>query len=64
MTVRDCLSLHARCFDPNGLILPVKMSGMLLFRKTLQVLSAQNKANGKDKKLPWDQEVVGELRVH
>ena len=64
LTVRDCLSLHARCFDPNGLILPVKMSGMLLFRKTLQVLSAQNKANGEDKKLPWDQEVVGELRVH
>ena len=46
LTVRDCLSLHARCFDPIGLILPTKMWGMILFRRTLQFLSAQNKAKG------------------
>ena len=63
LTVRDCLSLHARCFDPIGIILPVKMTGMLLFRRTLQFLPAQNRANGEAKKLPWDQEVVGDLRV-
>ena len=60
LTVRDCLSLHARCFDPTGLILPVKMTGMILFRRTLQHLAA-TRTEG-ETKLPWDKEVVGELR--
>ena len=63
LTIRDCLSLHAQCFDPIGINLPVKMTGMILFQRTLQFLSAQNRANGEAKKLPWDQEVVGDLRV-
>jgi len=32
LRLRDCLSLHARAFDPLGLILPLKMLGNLLFR--------------------------------
>ena len=60
LTVRDCLSLHARCFDPIGLILPLKMTGMILFRKTLQHLAAIMVVG--ETKLPWDKVVGGELR--
>ena len=63
LTVRDCLSLHARCFDPMGLVLPVKMTGAILFRNTLQVISIKIKSDGGGKRLPWDEEVEGELRI-
>ena len=61
-----CLSLHDRPYDPLGFILPVKMNGNLLFRRTLQYLS--NKVKQMDiqlqpkTKLPWDLEVDGVLR--
>ena len=66
LRLRDCLSLHARAFDPLGFILPLKMKGNLLFRQTLQYLSLKSRTeDGKGKpqsKLPWDNEVDGELR--
>ncbi len=62
LTVRDCLSLHARCFDPTGLVNPVKMTGAILFRNTLQHISAKIKVRSGSKKLPWDEGVEGELR--
>ena len=40
--------------------MPVKMTGMVLFRRTLQHLAAI-RVEG-ESKLPWDKEVVGELR--
>ena len=60
LTVRCCLSLHARCYDPIGLILPVKMVGNLLFRETIQSLAASRQEG--ETKLPWDKEVTDELR--
>ena len=66
LTLRICLSLHAKAFDPLGLILPLKMRGNLLFRNTLQFLSSLSKElkeNDKvSKKLPWDFEVGGNLK--
>ena len=41
LTLRSCLSLHAKTYDPLGLFLPVKMVGNLLFRKTLQTLKKE-----------------------
>ena len=38
LTLRVCLSLHAKAHDPLGLVLPTRMIGNLLFRGTLQVL--------------------------
>ena len=64
LTLRDALSLHAKAFDPLGLILPTKAIGMLLFRETLQYLSRQLKES-QDKgssKLPWDKEIDGPLK--
>ena len=56
LRLRDCLSLHARAWDPLGIILPVKMNGSLLFRETLQHLNSKAKAitteNFKTKQLP------------
>ena len=61
-----CLSLHARPYDPLGFILPVKMIGNLLFRRTLQSLSEKVKQldieSRPKSKLPWDLEVDGFLR--
>ena len=64
LTLRDALSLHAKAFDPLGLILPTKTVGMLLFRETIQHLSQKLK-NSSDKsssKLPWDKEIDGSLK--
>jgi len=65
LSLRDCLSLHARAFDPLGLILPLKMKGNLLFRETLQYLSNKLKKENPEIKsqgrLPWDEEVLGDL---
>ena len=35
LRLRDCLSVHAGCFDPLGLVMPVKMVGNILFRDYL-----------------------------
>ena len=59
LTLRDALSLHAKAFDPLGLILPTKMVGMILFRETTQKLKEGEKGSSK---LPWDKEIVGELK--
>ena len=50
LRLKDCLSAHARCFDPLGLVLPVKMTGNLLFRGSLQFLKLE--CGGKT--IPWD----------
>ena len=52
LVLKDCLSIHAKCYDPLGLALPVKMQGNILFRKSLQQL----KVVSPDKKCPiqWD----------
>ena len=52
LTLRICLSKHARAFDPHGLVLPTKMVGNLLFRKTLQHMKQELKE--KVNKIPWD----------
>ena len=63
LTLRDCLSLHSKAFDPLGMILPVKMIGNLLFRQTIQFLSHQAKTDDKPtSKLPWDKEVSGVIK--
>ena len=38
LTLRACLSFHARPFDPLGLVLPTRMIGNILFRGTLQLI--------------------------
>ena len=50
LTLRICLSLHARAFDPLGLVLPTRMIGNLLFRNNLQFLKRDNCENDKKKK--------------
>ena len=63
LSLRECLSFHAKAFDPSGLVLPVKMVGNLLFRQTLQYLSLKTKAGNQEKGgLPWDMEVDGKLK--
>ena len=57
LTLRICLSLHARPFDPLGLILPTKVIGNVLFRKTLQLIKRNNKG-----KIPWDEAIDGVLK--
>ena len=53
LTIRACLSLHAKTYDPLGLILPTRMFGNLLFRETLQNMKKYRKG-----KIPWDEEIV------
>ena len=53
LTIRACLSIHAKTYDPLGLILPTKMVGNLLFRETLQKMKREKKG-----KIPWDEEVA------
>ena len=50
LCLKDCLSVHAKCYDPLGLVLPVKMVGNLLFRETLQKMKLESGKNV----LPWD----------
>ena len=64
LTLRWALSLHAKAYDPLGLILPTKMIGNFLFRRSLQFLSEQA-AQLPEKyttKLPWDYEITGALK--
>ena len=50
LRLRDCLSVHAGCFDPLGMVLPVKMYGNLLFRLSLQTM----KTSSSSQSIPWD----------
>ena len=59
LTLRDCLSLHAKAYDPLGIVLPTKQIGNLLFRKTLRGLNLKAKESNHEKKVsPWDLEVI------
>ena len=53
LTLRLCLSIHAQSFDPLGFVLPVRMIGNILFRKTLQFLKFSQAGAGSTK-IPWD----------
>ena len=57
LTLRICLSIHAKAYDPHGWILPVRMIGNLLFRETLQTLKMNKKG-----KIPWDDPIDFELQ--
>ena len=57
LTLRACLSLHARPFDALGLILPTKVIGNILFRNTLQFMK-----QGSRGKIPWDDIIDGDLK--
>ena len=57
LTLRACLSLHARPFDPLGLVLPTRMIGNILFRNTLQIIKKDKKG-----KIPWDEVISGDLK--
>ena len=56
MSLRICLSLHARPYDPLGWILPTRMVGNLLFCETLQFLKQDKKGSilGTKKLLMWN----------
>ena len=63
LTLRICLSVHAKAYDPLGLVLPTKMVGALLFRKTLQFINAKfplTKADIKVQKgrIRWDFQIL------
>ena len=59
LTLRDCLSIHAKAYDPLGIVLPTKQIGNLLFRKTLRGLNLNIKETSSGKKIsPWDLEVI------
>ena len=60
LKLSDCLSVHARCFDPLGLVLPVKMTGNLFFRDTLQAL----RVGISSKTIPWDAVILSPLLDH
>ena len=52
LTLRIGLSFHAKAYDPLGLVLPTRMIGNLLFRKSLQLLKKEQKG-----KIPWNDEM-------
>ena len=60
LKLKDCLSAHASCFDPLGLVLPVKMTGNLLFRASLQILRLESGV----KTIPWDAIIPQTLLEH
>ena len=64
LSLRCCLSLHSKPYDPLGLILPIKMNGNILFRQTLQFLSTTKRSKPKTKtnNLPWDEEITEPLK--
>ena len=57
LTLRVCISLHAKPFDPLGLVLPTRMIRSLLFRDILQSF----KKEWKTSKIPWEDEIPGDL---
>ena len=52
LTLRISLSIHAKTYDPLGLVLPTRMIGNLLFRKSLQTIKKEQKEN-----IPWNEEL-------
>ena len=58
LTLRICLSFHAKTHDPLGLVLPTRMIGNLLFRKSLQKVKKEQKG-----KIPWDEELPDALKL-
>ena len=57
LSLRAALSIHAKAYDPLGLILPCKMIGNLLLRLTIQVLKKDIQGP-----VPWDIEITGDLQ--
>ena len=57
LTLRACLSLHSKPFDPLGLVLPARVIGNLLLRCTLQLIKKDTKG-----KIPWDERITGDLK--
>ena len=55
LTLRIGLSLHAKAYDPLGLVLPTRMIGNILFRKSLQRLRRKKKG-----KVNWDEKIEDE----
>ena len=56
MTLRLCLTIHAKAYDPLGFMLPTKMMGNLLFRESLQHINmflTKQEVN-KRNKIMWD----------
>ena len=58
LTLRICLSFHAKTYDPLGLVLPTRMIGNILFRSTLQILKKEQKG-----KIPWDERLPDDLVI-
>ena len=56
LSLRICLSLHAKAYDPLGMVLPTRMFGSLLFRSTLQDLKKIRQG-----KIPWDEPIDDNL---
>ena len=59
LSLRICLSVHAKAYEPLGFMFPTKMVGAILFRKTLQFINAKfpvSKAEckGQKGKIRWD----------
>ena len=66
LTIRICLSIHAKTHDPLGFVFPVKMIGTLLFRETLQGMNQELYRDKhqipKTKRIPWDSEIDQEFK--
>ena len=56
LTLRTALSIHAKPYDPLGLILPCKMVGNLLLRLSICVMKKEVQGP-----VPWDDCIVGDL---
>ena len=56
LTLVAALSIHAKCYDPLGLVFPCKMVGNLLLRRSIQILKREIKGP-----IPWETEIVGSL---
>ena len=56
LSIRICLSYHARCFDPMGFVFPTRMIGNLLFRFSIQTLKKDLLG-----RVPWDESLPENL---
>ena len=56
LTLRVCLSIHAKAYDPLGFVLPTRMMGNLLFRESLQHINMFISKQGVQtkNKILWD----------
>ena len=50
LTLKLCLHFHMKVFDPLGLVMPTKMIGSFLFRRTLQIVKKAERG-----RIPWDE---------